>query len=237
MGFTGRLLRPIRDRPAVVLVVLVVLVVVVLGLAQVFLPSIAAQKVREDLARYGTVESVSVQAWPAVELLWGKADSVKVKAASLRMTPTQSVKLLWEGRHVSNMEFTAASTEESSPRLHDVSLSKHGNQLRVEASLAAADAKVALPAGVDVRLLGSEDGKVEVQVSGRLFGVGASVDAVVGAQEGKLIARPKALLLSVLRLTLFSNPHINVEGVGARGVFDSSAQPSSYRLTMTARLR
>ena len=50
--------------------------------------------------------------------------------------------------------------------------------------------KAALPPGVDVRLLRSGDGEVEVQASGGLFGVGASVNALAGASEGKLVAHP-----------------------------------------------
>jgi hypothetical protein len=43
------------------------------------------------VGRFGTVKSVSVRAWPAVELLWGQADSVKVRAASLDMNTEQSM--------------------------------------------------------------------------------------------------------------------------------------------------
>jgi hypothetical protein len=37
-----------------------------------------------------------------------------------------------------------------------------------------------------------------------------------------------------LKLTLFSDPHVYVEGVGASVLGES---PARYRLTMTARLR
>jgi len=45
--------------------------VLLLGLAQLFLPRIAAGRITSRLGRYGRVESVSVSAWPAVKLLWG----------------------------------------------------------------------------------------------------------------------------------------------------------------------
>ena len=44
----------------------------VLVLAQLFLPRIAASRIASRVGRYGTVQSVSVKAWPAVKLLWGK---------------------------------------------------------------------------------------------------------------------------------------------------------------------
>ena len=65
-----------------------------LALAQVFLPRIAASRISSRLRRYGTVQSVSVKAWPAVELLWGSADSVRVRARSLTVSPAQTAKLL-----------------------------------------------------------------------------------------------------------------------------------------------
>ncbi len=47
-------------------------------------------------------------------------------------------------------------------------------------------------------------------MSGGLFGVGASVDAVAQAEEGKLVARPTGLL-GALKLTLFESPSVYVE--------------------------
>ena len=39
--------------------------VLVLALAQVLLPRIAASRISSRVGRYGSVESVSVRAWPA----------------------------------------------------------------------------------------------------------------------------------------------------------------------------
>jgi hypothetical protein len=203
-------------------------------LAQAFLPGIAAGRIRERVARYGTVESVSVKAWPAVELLWGNADSVTVRARSLKVSPAQTAKLLWEAKGVNDMEMTADSAQEGPLRLNDVSFSKRGKALTAQARMTEADVRAALPEGFDVQLVKSEDGAVEVRASGGLFGVGASVDAIAGASEGKLVAHPLGLLLEGVRLTLFSDPHVYVQGVGARV---EAGQPLSYRLTMRASLR
>jgi len=85
-----------------------------------------------------------------------------------------------------------------------------------------------------VQLLGSENGEVEVKASGALFGVGASVAAVGLASEGRLVAHPLGLLVEALQLTLFSDPHVYVQGVGASV---ERGQPLSYRLSMSASLR
>jgi LmeA-like phospholipid-binding len=208
--------------------------VLVLVLAQVFLPRIAVNRITSRVGRYGTVESASVTAWPAVELLWGHVDSVRVRAKSLALSPAQAAKLLWEARGTASMDMSAESVQVGTLRLSDASLHKRGSTLTAQALMSEADVKAALPAGFDVRLLRSEGGKVEVQATGGLFGVDASVDAVAGASDGKLVAHPLGFLVEGLQLTLFSEPHVYVEGVGASV---QSAHPLSYRVTMSARLR
>jgi hypothetical protein len=204
-----------------------------LVLAQIFLPRLAASRVSSRVGRYGTVESVSVSAWPAVKLLWGSVDSVRVKAKSLALSPAQAAKLLWEARDTASMDVSAERVQVGPLRVTDATLSKRGSALSAEAMTSEADVHAALPAGLGVRLLRSEGGKVEVQATGGLFGVSATVNAVAGASDGKLVAHPLGLLIEGLQLTLFSDPHVYVEGVGASV---SSEQPLSYRLSMSARL-
>jgi hypothetical protein len=211
-------------------------IALVLVLAQVFLPGIAADRVRARVGKYGRVESVSVSAWPAVELLWGTVGSVKVRAKSLQISPAETAKLLWEARGVQTMSLMAESVKEGPLRLRDASFQKHGSALRGQASTTRADVREALGGGVEVLLLGSHDGQVEVSASGGLFGVKASVDAVARAQEGKLVVHPVGFLLEGLRLTLFADPHVYVEGVGASAVTEPSGV-AGYRLTMRASLR
>jgi hypothetical protein len=209
-------------------------VVLVLALAQLLLPRIAAGVISSRIGRYGKVHSVSVSAWPAVKLLWGSVDSVRVRAGRLAMSPAQAAKLLWEGHTTASIDATAQSVQLGSLRLTDATLTKRGDALSAQASTSEMDVAAALPAGFGMRLLRSEGGEVEVQASGGLFGVGASVNAVAQASAGKLIAHPVGFLVEGLRLTLFSDPHVYVEGVGAS---EQSAQPPSYRLSIDARLR
>jgi LmeA-like phospholipid-binding len=216
---------------------LVGVIVLVLVLAQVFLPGIAASRVRSRVGKYGTVRSVTVKAWPAVELLWGKAESVDVKAGSLSMSPAQTVKLLGEARGVRSMSVTAESVKEGPLQLRDASFKKHGDALVGQASTTRADVGKALGEGIEVRLVSSHDGQVEVSASGGLFGVKASVEAVAEAEAGKLVVHPLGFLLEGLRLTLIDNPRVYVEGVGASAVAGPSGEGASYRLSFWASLR
>ncbi len=215
---------------------LAVAIVLVLVLAQLLLPGIAAERVRARVGKYGAVESVSVKAWPAVKLLWGSADSVTVRAKSLQMSPQQTVKLLGEARGVKRMSLTAESVKEGPLQLHDARFEKHGNALQAQAWAAQTDVKAALGKGFEVQLLSSGGGQVEVRLSGGLFGVGASVDAVARAQEGKLVVHPLGFLLGSLQLTLFANPHVRVEGVGASAAV-GPGEVAGYRLSIWASLR
>jgi hypothetical protein len=211
-------------------------IVLVLVLAQVFLPGIAASRVRVRVGKYGTVRSVTVKAWPAVELVWGQAESVKVTAGSLRISPAQTVKLLEEAKGVKSMSLTAESVRIGPLRLRGVSFEKHGDALRGQAWISRAGAREALGKDVEVQLLSSHDGQVEVSASGGIFGVKASVDAVARAQEGKLVVHPLGFLLEGLKLTLFANPHVRVEGVGAVAAVEPSGTAAGYGLSMWASL-
>src|ERR1700727_2448384 len=75
-------------------------VVVALGLAQLLLPKLAAQRVRSELAHYGVVRSISVSAFPAIELLWGHAQSATVSAGALDMSPAEANRLMGRARSV-----------------------------------------------------------------------------------------------------------------------------------------
>jgi hypothetical protein len=211
-------------------------IVLLLVLAQFVLPGIAADRISTRLSRYGKVESVDVKAFPALKLLWHKADSVTVRAASLRLTPAQTASLLWEARGLNHVDLTASSMTEGPLRLHDVSVHKRAKALTAQAQTTATDANSTQSEDFGLQLLGSEAGQVKVRARGGLFGVGGSVDAVVLASEGKLVARPVAFPLDALTLTLFSEPHVYVTGVGVRAVNGTGGAPG-YQLAIRANLR
>jgi len=210
-------------------------VILALVLAQVFLPRVAASRISSRLGRYGKVESVSVKAWPAVELLWGHADSATVRAASLALSTAQTAKLLWEARGVRDIDLTVSSARVGRLHLRDVSFRKRGDQLAARAAMSASDVRASLPEGLEVQLLSSANGEIGVSAAGGLFGLRASVDATVAASDGKLVVSPQGLFLEGLRLTLFSQPHVHVQAVGASATRESSGGVS-YQLTVSASL-
>ena len=225
-GGGGRLIRVALAAIGAALIALV--------LAQVLLPGIAASTIRSRVGRYGRVLSVSVSAWPAVELLWGSADSVTVSAGALKLTPAQAVGLIAQTDGVTRLQATLTGVQIGPLLLQRARLDKRGAQLTGDGELSAPAAVAALPVGVRVFPLASRAGRVKVRVSGGLFGLGGAVEAVAEARKGRLVVYPLAPSLQGLRLTLFADPRIAVEGVG---VGFASEQPLVYQLRMSARLR
>ena len=211
-------------------------VVLALVLTQLFLPKIAASRLASHLRKYGTVHSVSVSAWPALELLWRHADSVTVRAGSLRMTPDQTGKLLGEARGAGRIEMTAGSVRVGRLVLSDVRMRKRGGHASAQAQISEANVRGALPPGASVQLLSSESGAVRVRVSGALFGIGASLDAIAQPTSGKLIVHPLGFPFEGLQLTLIDQPHVYVEGVSANATTGPQGAPG-YRLGISGRLR
>ncbi len=210
--------------------------VVLAGLAQIFLPRIAASRISSRIGRYGKVTSVHVSAWPAVKLLWKDADSVTVHVSHVALDPAQTDDLLTEARGTSRLDVYAQRASEGPLAVDDVHLSKRGRALHASAFASEADVRAALPPGFAVQLLSSENGAVEVRASGGLFGIGASVDAVAEAHEGKLVVHPRGALIEALKLTLFDEPDVELQSVAARAATGASGE-AGYALEASATLR
>jgi hypothetical protein len=217
-------------------------VVVLLGLSQAFLPRLAAERVRDQIKPYGLLENVSVKAFPAIELLWGKAESASATAKRLSLSQAEAVKLVWEGRGVHESTLKVAALKLSVPGLpdgvvlHDAVLSKRGDRLSTQARITQADLDAASPSGVRVRLLPSDPGTAKVVASGSLFGVQATVEAVAMPSEGKLIAQPLNIPFGAfVRMTLFSDPHLHLEGISVTP--EGEVPQEAWRLGLSGRLR
>ena len=200
-------------------------VVVLLALAQLLLPRIAESRIRSRLDRYGTVHSVHVSAWPAIELLWGDADSAKVQAGTLALSTARATTLLHEAKGISNISLQRRRRS-SGPA---AAYSCGSDQARRQAERRGPRERLGRPRGParresTLRLLGSENGRVMVRATGALFGFGASLDAVAEPSSGRLIVRPQPSMLG----TLADHALLGPAGVRGRrfgeGCVEQSAQ-------------
>lgn len=212
-------------------------IVLVGVVAQALLPRIAAGKVRAEVEKYGNVKSVEVKAWPAVKLAWKSADEVKLSAGRLKASPDQAVALLKEAKGVERMRASVESVEIGGLKLTDAKLEKNGSALRLQGAVSEEAIKRALPEGFEAAFVKSEGRTIEVRASGGLFGVRASVEAVAAAEDGKLVVRPTGLFLSALKLTVFDDPNVYVEGVEAHALGSGGGEGARYELSMWASLR
>ncbi len=210
----------------------VVLVLALLVVAQLALPGIAENRIRDRLAEDGRVESVHVSAFPAVKLLWGKADRVTVRMASLRANVGRLGDLLGRTADAGRVDATTRELDVLTLRLRGARLRKRDGRLEGEATVTDADLRSALPQGFDVRPVASGAGQLVLRGTATLFGTTISANAVLLAQDGKLKIAPDVPFGGFAALTVFTDPHVHVDGVGAR-----AAPGGGFTLTARGRLR
>jgi hypothetical protein len=220
-----------RRRLSLILLGLIGAIVVVLAVAQLVLPGIAASRIRHSLERDGTVQSVHVHAFPAIELLWGRADSVTVRIASLSSGTSRTGDLLARANHARDLDVTIGMLTEGPLVLRNVSMRKRGADLTGEASVTEADLRASLPPGFDVQPVASGGGQLLLRAQASLLGLGVAVDALLGARNGALVIQPVNVPFGALAtLTVFADPRVTVEGVGAH------PQSGGFGLTAQAKL-
>jgi hypothetical protein len=204
-------------------------VVLLLVVAQFVLPGIAANDLRDRLARSGRVVSVSVSAFPAIELLWHRAGTVDVHLASYRASGTAGLgRALDQTTQAATINAKIDELDTGLVTLRDVTLRKRGDVLTGRAILTEANLQAALPPGLTVEPVASGDGTLVLQGSA----LGLTADATLSAAHGALQIAPDVPLLgSLLTITVFQDPNLDVQGVGA------SVVPGGYAMVASARLR
>jgi hypothetical protein len=183
-----------------------------LVVAQLVLPGIAAQRLRDRLSRSGRVLEVKVEAFPAIELLWHQADRVVVRMARYHSTPGHLGSALAQTSDTGSLYASARQLQTGLLTLSNATLTKRGNELAGSASVSEADLRSAIPFIQGVTPVASGDGKLVLR--GTAFGVTA--DATLMAVNGKLVVQPNVPILNFFTLTVFSDPHLAVQGVAAR---------------------
>jgi len=206
-------------------------VVVVFGVAQLVLPGVAAQSLRDRLGHSGEVLKVQVEAFPAIELLWHQADRVVVRMGRYRSSTGHLGGLLAEARDVGSLDASSAELDAGLLTLRDAALRKRGDQLTGSARVTEADLRAALPILDSVQPVASSSGQLTLRGTATAFGVTATVDATVAAVSGQLIVQPDIPLGGLATITAFANPHVEVQDVGA------STAPGGFSVSARGRLR
>ncbi len=184
--------------------------------AQLALPPIAEHRLRDRLERSGTVERVEISAFPAVKLLWHRADDVTVRMGRLKTGSGNFADLLASTGDTDDLDASAKEQRILTLRLQDSRVRKRGDDLTLSSTVDDADLRAALPPGFDVRPVASGDDALVFEGSAEFLGQRFQGQAAVAARNGRLILAPDVPFGGFLTVTLFADPRIEVLSVGAR---------------------
>jgi hypothetical protein len=201
--------------------------VVALGASQWLLPRAAERQVRDELKSSGRVESVSVSAFPALKLLFGRADRVDVRMGETTAGTGKLADLLASTHRTGVLRATATSMNLGPLVLRDLRLRKDGARLSGEAAVTRADLADALPAPVGLRPVAAGGGELVLEADAGPI----AVRARLSARDGALVIAPDGLLGGFASLTVFSDPRIRVSAVGARSRADGFTLTASGALS------
>lgn len=209
----------------------VVVVLLVLVVAQLVLPGIAASRLRDELSKSGTVLSVKVSAFPAIELLWGQADRVVIRMADYQAGASQIGGELGRAANVGTLDISAQEVQSGLLTVRDARLRKQGNELIGTAVVRQADLRAAVPFLDNVEPVASSGGQLILRGTASLLGLKATVDAVVAARDGALVVTPAVPFGGIATITLLDDPHVRVQSVSAVAV------PGGFELRAQARVQ
>jgi len=182
---------------------------------QVAIPPIAASILSSRLSKNGHVISVSISAFPAIELLWHDADSVDVRMSTYHATAEKLGSQLAEGGSVGSLHVTVGTLTSGLLTVNDATLSKRGNVLVATAQISESDLRSALPGILDsVVPVASSDGQLTLQgtVSVPILGH-LSADFIAKTRDGKIVVSPDLPLLNSFAVTVWSQPSVHVLSV------------------------
>jgi hypothetical protein len=206
-------------------------VILVLVVAQLVLPGVAADRLRDRLSKSGDVISVEVHAFPAIKLLWNHADRVAVRMGRYQSGAGALGDLLGQASDVGSLDASVQQLNSGLLTVRDAALRKRGNQLVGTALVTEADLRRSIPILQSVVPVQSPNGRLTLRGTASLFGVSATVDATVSASGGNLVVAPDVPFGGFATVTVFSNPHVQVQSV------DATPAPGGFRVTATGRLR
>jgi hypothetical protein len=204
---------------------------ILLVVAQLVLPGIAEDQLRDRLSRSGKVESVQISAFPAIELLWNHADKVVVRMHDYRSGTAHLGSLLSEAGGVGSVDASAGTLTAGLLTVHDAVLQKRGERVTADAEVTESDLRAALPVLQSVVPVASGGGELTLRGTATLFGVTATVDATARAQNGEIVVTPDVPFGGFATVTVFSNPAVEVQGVAA------SPTQNGFRVSAVGRIR
>jgi hypothetical protein len=213
------------------IVALLLVVVAALVAAQLILPGVSEQRLRDRLGRNGRVTRVEVHSFPAIKLLWSRADRVVVRMSSASAGTGKVADLLASAGDTGELDARVAELKVTLLRLGDVRLRKRGDRLDGRATVTTADLSSSLPPGFTLRPVAAGGGALVFEGTATFLGRTLRARAVAAARDGKLLVAPDVPFGGLVALTVFADPRVTVEDVGAQVAADGFTLTARGRLT------
>jgi hypothetical protein len=193
---------------------------------QLALPRVAERRISHDLAATGEVRRVSVEALPAVKLLFKRADRVEIDMAEARAGTGKLAQLLRRTSGAREVDARVDLVRVGPLQLRGVALRKDHNHLSGQASLSDADLAAALPRQLALRPVDDPAGELVLEASAGVV----TVRARLSARDGALVIAPEGLLGGLGSLTVFRDSRVHVSAVGSKLGADGFTLTASGRL-------
>ena len=199
---------------------------------ELIVPRQAADRLRADLEKNGTVRKLEVRAFPALKLLFGRADRVTVEMDTLKTTGTGRIaELIDQSDRTDRLDATVSTLTVGPLVVRDASVAKRGDLISGEARVTPDDIAAAVPFGaVEVTPVVGDDGALVLEGSAPVFGTRVGVRARVSATDGAIVAAADGLLGGLGSITVFRDPRVRVDAVGASERADGFVVTAEGRL-------
>jgi hypothetical protein len=194
---------------------------------QIALPRVAERRISHSLAATGEVRRVSVEAMPAVKLLFKRADRVEIDMAEARAGTGRVAQLLRRTRGAREVDARVDLVRVGPLQLRGVVLRKDHERLSGQASVSDADLAAALPRQLGLRPVDDPAGQLVLEVTAGVF----TARARLSARDGALLIAPEGLLGGLGSLTLFRDPRVQVTDVGSKVRADGFTVTAAGRVT------
>lgn len=205
---------------------------VVLVVGQLVLPGIAERRLEGDLQSVGTQPQVQLSAFPAVKLLFGKADKVTLRLATARTAGgTSLADQLQRTQDAGELDVRVGTLEVGALVIRNARLRKRSGGLTASGSIRNADLAAVLPPLLQqTRASPQQDGEgllLDGTVAVPLLGT-IQAQARVTTENGTIVTRAENLPLPAL--TIFQDPRVSVQSLTSR------RQADGFELTATGTL-
>jgi hypothetical protein len=192
--------------------------VVLLVIAQLALPGIAEDKVRDEVG--DDAAKVTVKASPVLGLLFGNADEIVVDTPTVAGSAEAPLgELLKRAKDVGRTDATVGRIQVQGLTLRDVHAVVEDDRVQATASLSIRELETLVPGGGTLKALPSgADGEPRFAVSVGILGLSTTVDATVAAVDGAVQVAADGLPVSI---TVFQDPSVGVDAVRGRADGDT----------------